>query len=302
MQNTSPSLEDKLASEAQRIAIPLYRNYLETGFRDKKIDFLTLINDIEFCENFAQRILDPAFINNQLIAIYAGGTKDYAQSIAYIYERIRPTLLRASSLPDILVKRASQHWRPAAEQHPAFQNSPDHLEEFIQKSTPFEWSNEELLQGPSFKSIGDSFNNEFIRLQDIHDIAQGATSAQTEELGPTPWGGPLGMPPPLPPIITTYGKDIVDWVNYQVDNGYGDVFNHGTPHTSWRVPSIFPSCFAAGTLVRVAGGKDKPIEKLKEGERVLSKAPDVYGMFWLITSYGLHSMQLCADSCERYCV
>ena len=72
----------------------------------------------------------------------------------------------------------------------------------------------------------------------------------------------------------------MDWINYQADNGYGDVFNHGTAHTSYHVQTIF-GCFAPGTRVRVEHGREEPIESLKEGTRVLSKAPDVYGRFWL---------------------
>ncbi|KAF8419162.1 hypothetical protein EV426DRAFT_702014 [Tirmania nivea] len=262
--DTSPPLEEKLAVEARRIAVPLYRNYLEAGLTVMKIDFLSLFNDVEFCQSFAHRILDQAFINDQLIAIYAGGTKDYAQSVAYIYERIRPTLLQAH--PEIGKKTAADHWGPTAEQHEAFEGKPQDLEEFRQKSLPLEWSDEELLQPPSFTSIGDSFNSEFIRAQDIHDIAQNATSAKSDEFAETGWVVPEGPPPP-PPIISTYGKEIVDWINVQADNGYGDVFNHGNAHTSVHYPSIFPSCFAPGTMVRVEYGRDEPIETLKEGAR-----------------------------------
>lgn len=279
--------------------MPLYRNYLEQGLQTQaptiqgqKIQFLPLFGDVGFCTAFARHVLDTAFINDQLIAIYGGGNKAYAQSIAYLYERMRPTLVQAPTMDrktgtsnliqgnspqQVSSKSAAAHWQPVAQENPTFKDKPDALSEFLQMSLPLEWSNDDLLQPPSFPSIGDAFNNEFIKSGDIRDLAQSVTGATKENFQQSQFPGSGGeLPPPL--IITTYGGDLVDWINSQADHGYGDVFNHGSAHQDFKVPSIIPSCFVPGTIVRTDSG-DHPIENLKQGTRVLAKLPSLYGQY-----------------------
>lgn len=292
-QDTTPSLEEKLAVEARLIAVPLYRNWLETLIAQYTLNHKSLLElweDFSFCQSFVQICLEPEFINDQLIYIYLGGTRDFAAAVAYIYERCRTTLLNAqeSEAAGIAHKCARDQWQPFAEQHPGFQSKSDELEKFLDMCYPLQWSDEQLLQPPSFKAIGDSFNTEFINTQYIHDIAQTASSVRFERDQDTPpeqiasWAqGPV--------TVITFGPDLVDWMNKMADSGYGDVFNRGQAEVNYNQPTNYNSdynpdydsfgcCFAPGTMIRTAS-EDKPIEELRAGERILSKAPDTYGEY-----------------------
>ncbi|KAI1172126.1 hypothetical protein F4777DRAFT_582249 [Nemania sp. FL0916] len=287
---TSPSLDEKLATEARKIAVPLYRNYLEMGIKnqgsEQDPDFLTLFTDPDFCIAFARKVLQPEFINDQLIAVYAGGNKAYPQGIAYLYERMRRTLaVMPADRADIhgkspeLVSRtaAGDQWKLIAEKHEHFINNPQQLAEFLDKSLPLKWSDQDVLQEPSFPAIGDSFNIEFIKSQDMMDLAQSACS-KTDSKEEVATHFLSGAPPPII-TYTYYGRDLIDWMNKQAAGGYSDVFSHGDVYSTSKYSNAltFGSCFVSGTKVRT--DRDSvPIEQLMHGDRVLARLPGSYGV------------------------
>ena len=291
-QNTSPSLNDKMYTEASKIAAVLYRQYLEQGLANlnQSYSFLPLFQDAAFCKAYTAYVLDDTFINNQLIAIYAGGNKDFAQGVAYLYERMRGRLSTMNNITVPLVRgktpqeisrfTAADHWLPLARQHPYFAGNPAALAEFNDRCLPLQWSNEDVLQAPSFPAIGTSFSNQFVMTPEIHEVANGATGQSSESSGMS------GITPdnmPGPSIITTtYGTDLVNWMNSLADNGYGDVFNHGNAYQTERVDNPYTgtsgSCFRPGTAVLLASG-EKAIESLVEGDEILSKGPNHFGKY-----------------------
>lgn len=269
----------------------LYRNYLEQGLMDNapspggdKIQFLSLFDDPHFCYAFATHVLDHDFITNQLIAAYKTNP-NYAQAVAYLYERMRPTirsiaktnptlLIGGHSATEISQTTAGDGWKPTAAKHPFFKDDVSKLDEFYKTSLPIEWSNEPELQGPSFPAQGVSFTNEWLLNQGLRDLTQGATSTTREDHHWSPSGG--GGQPGPESVTTYYGEDLVNWMNSEADHGYGDVFNHGTVYTTYKDTTPGFSCFAQGTLVQTSDGA-KAIESLQEGARVLSMAPAQYG-------------------------
>ncbi|KAJ8129658.1 hypothetical protein O1611_g3973 [Lasiodiplodia mahajangana] len=287
---TSPSLDDKLSIEARKIAVPLYRNYLEQGVEKqgfaKGPDFLTLFSNTDFCLAFARKVLQQDFINDQLIAVYAGGNKSYPQGIAYLYDRMRATLARmpadqvdihGDSPEHISQSPAGEHWKPIAEKHRHFIENPQQLAQFLDMSLPLKWANEDVLQEPSFPSIGDSFNTEFTKSKDIMDLAQSATS-KTDSKEEVSNFFPTGVPPPII-THTYYGRELINWMNKQASGDYGDVFKHGALYSTsqYSSPSTIGSCFVSGTRVHTRQGTI-PIEKLVHGDEVLTRLPGSYGI------------------------
>jgi hypothetical protein len=67
-------LNDTIKETASLIVIPIYRKYLEdpTARNGCKADLTASIGDIDFCHTFVQKALDPAFINDSMIARYFG--------------------------------------------------------------------------------------------------------------------------------------------------------------------------------------------------------------------------------------
>jgi hypothetical protein len=292
-QNTTPSLHEKMDVEAGLIVVPLYRKHLEDALVElapssfgSTIDFLSLFKNYDFCYAFAMHILDPQFINNQLIAIYAGGTRDYAESIAYLYERMRRTLCNSASssavsqpqqgqdqvLADVGSKSAADHWRPYAEKHEAFHGDAEAIQKFLDTSLPLEWSDNELLQPPTFTSVGKSFNTQYMTDSYLGNMAFDLSNKVTTGSEPGPDEGPWKTYYD----DTYYGADLVNWVNSQFDNGYSDVFNWGNVQYTQSQQKTGFECFIPGTLVRTRDG-DVPIQDLKGGDQVLSKLPSTYG-------------------------
>lgn len=285
-----------MEAEAQRLAVPMYRNYLEQGLREHnhQFDFLSLFNDLDFCQKFASYVTEEDFINDQLYAVYLTGNKAYPQAIAYLYERLRSKLPVDAikqpmsfgrsfemggllSLPSLAqpVAPLFAYWKEASKVRIHLANNPAAHSEFQELSLPLRWSVESSLQPPSFPALGTAFNNVFLQSPELRILGSEVTSKVT-----TSSSQPLGLGdfPPPPIITTTYGGDVVAWMNSLAFGGYGDVFIIGLPHSTDQVsPPFGGGCFIPGTLVHTEDD-DIPIEEISTGTKVLAKAPGQFGI------------------------
>jgi hypothetical protein len=305
----------------------MYRNHLESYIRTAggtSINFLELFKDMDFCKLFVERVLDPDFINNQLIGLYCGGSHTFVESIAYLYERMRPMFVTTKhatvshfsindkQVPviDVGMKSAADHWEPFASANPKLLALPlsTGLNAFLALSLPIQWPDipenwapDEELHGISFVTLGRTFNTTWVTDGDWatligpHINAESPTFARANASRwyPAYWYRSGAI----------YGVDMINWLNGKANTEqYSDIFNIGTPRTDGdgRDPLTRqdpPSFLAPRTMVRT-DNDDVPIESLGTHSRVLTRAQaahgtasdhSLFGYFKLTHSEGLAS-------------
>lgn len=241
---------------------------------------------MEFCQQFAKHVLDPDFINLQLIGQYLGNNTAFTECIAYLYERARKTLVNQPAtngltitdaagvvrpLNEIGQLSAAQHWQHIAQSHRELA-SQNRVNDFLQSALPIKWSNEQSLQGPSFAKLGQTFNEVWYGNSDWGTVAQ----RRTDETTPTWASGGRDTYR----NGSQYGVAILQWIKDRAQNGYGDIFNiPGSPYkdsAGSQRPGTGLGCFARGTRIRTDTG-DKAIECIDKHTRVLTRAPGEYG-------------------------
>ncbi|KAK7416146.1 hypothetical protein QQZ08_012104 [Neonectria magnoliae] len=276
--------QDRLKDTSSAIVVPVYRRHLEQHMSANGANFsiTDLAQDLEFCSAFLSRVLAPDFINDALIARFFD-LPQYTEAIAYLYERLRPSLSRqpttatfwhslngsevpvatisVNSLPNIPVYSqtvmASQTLSEAGR-----------TQEFLSTSLPLVWSDNDLLQGPQFPTIGEAWANLWM----ANPYSQGivADLINSDETTETYGSGAEGPPA----VYVTYGDKLWQWINTQEANGYADIFQVTTSENSKYVSPF--GCFAPGTLIATTNG-DVAVEDLKSSIMVMTKAPGQYG-------------------------
>lgn len=276
--------------------MPIYRRYLEDHLASagSANDLLKTISDPDFCHAFVQKVLDPPFINDALIARYFGQSQ-YTQAIAYIYERARATLISSPSSEAMMVSTpdaqlaASTIVRSSLSETATFLNvvnanqklaQANGTQAFLALMLPITWSNNTLLQGPSFPDIGSQWSASWVADTYATDVANALIQVQTTENESSGMSiGPGGDPAPQP-FIVKYGDSLWQWIVAQQNSGFGDIFQvHGTENSKEEVPSIFSGggCFSPGTMIETSAGA-RPIHSLHAGDRVLTCAPSNFGI------------------------
>lgn len=255
----------------------LYRNWLEESVRRHSggtLDLLALEADPEFCTAFADHVLDPAFINDTLIAIYARGVWAYPQAIAFVYERARKILSGTETHAHLGAVSAVTHWTPHAEKHELFMADPPAMQSFLSASLPVHWSDEKGLQGPSFPSLGKVLALHWRAMPDWAALV-GQLVAVPTKLPDTYAPGMGKLPPHTIPGPVVYGDQLARWIRDR-HSEYPDLFTGRNPNNSVHQNPSPLACFVPGTMVQTDQG-EVAIETLEAGARVLTKAPGEYG-------------------------
>ncbi|GAB1198780.1 hypothetical protein APSETT444_008110 [Aspergillus pseudonomiae] len=270
-------IEPKVDRTASILMHIMYRNFLEEAvhrYAGDTFDLLELQKNKDFCTAFVDHVLDPEFINNTVIAIYARGKWAYPQAIAYIYERARETLLSTPSHSDIGKKSMQIHWSPHAEKHPTLLEK-DLVGSFLDASLPVHWSNESVLQGPSFPTLGKVFSLTWRTDPEWTSLVE--RLASTVKRLPDIYSPGMGrLPPRRIPGQIVYGDRLEDWIKSK-EAHHPDLFTGMVPSNARNADPLAVACFVAGTKIQTNRG-EVGIEAVQAGTKVLTKAPGEYGV------------------------
>ncbi|KAE8168595.1 hypothetical protein BDV40DRAFT_294545 [Aspergillus tamarii] len=270
-------IETKVDRTASNIMHIMYRDFLEEAihrYAGERFDLLELQKDIDFCTTFVDHVLEPDFINNTLIAIYARGQWAYPQAIAYIYERARETLLSTSSHSNIGKRSMQIHWSPHAEKHQTLLEK-DLVGSFLDAALPVHWSDESLLQGPSFPSLGKVFSLTWRTDPQWTSLVE--RLAGTVKHLPDIYSPGMGrLPPRTIPGQIVYGDQLQSWIKSK-EAQHPDMFTGREPTNVRNGDGMPMACFVAGTKIQTNRG-EVDIEVVQAGTKVLTKAPGEYGV------------------------
>ena len=272
------------------MVVPVYRRYLEDhlAIAGYNLDILSLIDDADFYQAFVTRVLGPSFINNALIARYFSQV-EYVQAIAYIYERSRATLtslpstvavydvstgtslplatIALSSLPGVSIfARTTQANRQLS--------SVGQTQQFLANTLPITWSDNQLLQGPSFPTLGTIWGVNW--RSDIYatDVANALIRTETyQTFTPMPVEGGPGFLS----TYMTHGDALWKWMETQQNNGFSDVFQVRRSENYHYVPPFPGSCFLPETVIATISG-DRAIHSLGVNNKILTRAPREFGI------------------------
>lgn len=272
------------------MVVPVYRRYLEDHLATlgNKLDIISLINDADFCQAFVTRVLDPSFINDALIARYFNQV-EYVQAIAYVYERSRATLttlpakvavydvatdtnlplatIALSSLPGVsMFARTVQANRQLS--------SVGQTQQFLSNALPIAWSDNQLLQGPSFPTLGAVWGVNWRSDTYATDLANALIGVETyQSYTPPPHGGQ----PSFPTTWVTYGDALWKWMENQQGNGFSDIFQVRGSENEKYVPPFSSSCFSPDTIIATSSG-NHPIHTVETNDKILTRAPKDFGV------------------------
>ncbi|KAG9254830.1 uncharacterized protein F5Z01DRAFT_673975 [Emericellopsis atlantica] len=278
------SFQDRLNTTSSSIVVPVYRMHLEKHMAANGVPLpiADLAKDVGFCRAFISRILTPEFINDALIARFLD-QPGYTEAIAFLYERLRPSLLQQ---PDTVASRVSLAGSNVPLSTVVLNSLPNNTvysqtvmasqdlsaagktQDFLSASLPLVWSDNKLLQGPQFPTVGVAWANLWMANTFATGvIANLINSDVSYQYFPGPPGG-VGS------TFAIYGDKLWQWIKSQEANGNGDVF-HVTQPENFNYLSPF-GCFAPGTMITTEVG-EVAIEDLEPSTLVMARAPGHYG-------------------------
>lgn len=273
-----------MAQNAKILATAVYQCSLDDVLQAHNcLSVQQMMQSPDFCRAFVENALSEDFINDALIYRVLNDNPYYTEAIAYLYERFRSVLLQAPDIQPLSVSTSgglqsasvSSICSNTLTQVNLFSatvsssqalSDPTKRQQFLSWSTPIEWTDEPLLQGPQFARVGNLWLQTWSSDPYANELVSSLVNEQVTR--------------PVPKSISVwiyYGPRIYDWIVSQSQTGYGELFQNVGPVGPRALSSRSGSCFATGTLITTEHG-DVHVEDLRPYTRVLVRAPELYGM------------------------
>ena len=143
---------------------------------------------------------------------------------------------------------------------------------FLTSALPIKWSNNQLLQGPSFESLGAVWAGDWVTDTYATDVANSLIGVKIYETynSPDPEGGGAVT-------YVTYGDALWKWMQNQQNNGCSDIFQVKGNENSSYVNPFSGSCISPQTVIATASG-DRPIHSLGANDKILIRAAQEFGI------------------------